>query len=269
VVYENGVRTLYVEVLRALYGMLTAALLWYREFKTDLETVGFKFNSYDPCVANRKVNGSTQTVKFHVDDLKSSHIDSKVNNNFLSWLNHKYGKHGEVKATRGKVHDYLGMTFTYSQDGVTVDMRKYIEAMIEEFPIDLGGSSATSPAADNLFDIGNSKILDKQRAEELHTFVAKGLFACKRARPDIHTATTLLCTRVKEPSENDWEKLLRMMKYLNGSRDEVLFLSAGDLHVIKWYVDASFAVHGDFKGHTGGAMSYGTGVPISISKNKS
>jgi hypothetical protein len=70
VLYENGVRTLYVEVLRALYGMLIAALLWYREFKTDLETVGFKFNSYDPCVANRKVNGSTQTVKFHVDDLK-------------------------------------------------------------------------------------------------------------------------------------------------------------------------------------------------------
>jgi hypothetical protein len=74
-------------------------------------------------------------VKFHVDDLKSTHIDPKVNDNFLSWLNHKYGKHGEVKATRGKVHDYLGMTFTYSQDGVTVDMRKYIKSMIDEFPI--------------------------------------------------------------------------------------------------------------------------------------
>jgi hypothetical protein len=56
------------------------------------------------------------------------------------------------------------------------------------------------------------------------------------------------------------------MKYLNGSRDEVLFLSADDLHVIKWYVNASFAVHGDFKSHTGGAMSYGTEVPISISR---
>jgi hypothetical protein len=73
---------------------------------------------------------------------------------------------------------------------------------------------------------------------------------------------------VKEPSENDWEKLLRMMIYLNGSRNEVLFLSADDLHVIKWYVDASFAVHGDFKSHTGGAMSYGTGVPISISRKQ-
>ena len=29
VVYENGKKVLYVEVLRALYGMLVAALLWY------------------------------------------------------------------------------------------------------------------------------------------------------------------------------------------------------------------------------------------------
>jgi hypothetical protein len=64
--------------------MLIAALLWYRQFKTNLERVGFRFNHYDPCVANRKVNGAAQTVKFHVDDLKSSHIDPKVNDNFLS-----------------------------------------------------------------------------------------------------------------------------------------------------------------------------------------
>jgi hypothetical protein len=103
VVFENGTRTLYVELLRALYGMLIASLLWYRQFKTDLEQVGFKFNNYDPCIANRRVNGATQTIKFHVDDLKSSHIDPKVNENFLSCLNRKYGKHGAVTATRGNV----------------------------------------------------------------------------------------------------------------------------------------------------------------------
>ena len=32
VVCENGKRVLYVQVLRALYGMLKAALLWYKKF---------------------------------------------------------------------------------------------------------------------------------------------------------------------------------------------------------------------------------------------
>jgi hypothetical protein len=68
---------------------LVATLMWYQQFKKDLETVGFKFNPYDPCIANRKVNGSTHTIKFHVDDLKSSHIDPKVNDQFIKWLNHK------------------------------------------------------------------------------------------------------------------------------------------------------------------------------------
>lgn len=53
VVYKNGCKVLYVQVLRALYGMLQAALLWYKKLQTDLEEQGFKFNPYDPCVANR------------------------------------------------------------------------------------------------------------------------------------------------------------------------------------------------------------------------
>jgi hypothetical protein len=67
--------------------MLIAALVWYRQFKSDLEAAGFKFNLYGPCIPSRKVNGSTHTIKFHVDDLKSSHIDPSVNDHFLAWLN--------------------------------------------------------------------------------------------------------------------------------------------------------------------------------------
>jgi hypothetical protein len=39
---------------------------------------------------------------------------------------------------------------------------------------------------------------------------------------------------------------MRVMKYLNGTRSEYLTLSADDLRVVKWYVDASFVVHPDF-----------------------
>ena len=81
--------------------------------------------------------------------------------------------------------------------------------------------------------------------------MAKGLFVCKRARPDIQPTIAVLCTRVKAPNESDWDKLIRLLKFLNGTRDDVLTLSADDLGVIKWYVDAAFAVHPDFKSHTG------------------
>jgi hypothetical protein len=97
--------------------------------------------------------------------------------------------------------------------------------------------------------------------------VAKGLFLCKRARPDIQQAISVLCTRVRDPNQADWEKLMRVMKYLNSTREENLTLSADDLRVVKWYVDASFAVYPDFKSHTGVMMTLlGKGAMQSIAR---
>jgi hypothetical protein len=73
---------------------------------------------------------------------------------------------------------------------------------------------------------------------------------------------------VKTPNEDDWRKLHRLLKYINGARKDNLILSADDLHVIKWYVDCAFAVNPDFKSHTGGSMTYGQGTPMSMSRKQ-
>jgi hypothetical protein len=272
VVFEKGMKVLYVQVLRAIYGMLQAALLWYNKFKKDLEGQGFKFNPYDPCVANRMVKGKQHTIVFHVDDLKSSHKDKKVNDKFAGWLEATYGQHGKVKVHRGKIHDYLGMKLDFSEKKkLKVDMRDYLKEMFESFPIKFKkNDTAPTPAAEDLFGQkqDNAEKLSKVDAETFHTTTAQGLFLTKRARPDISTAIAYLCTRVREPTVKDWEKLIRMMKYLNGTRDMVLTLSADGLNVLKWYVDAAFAVHSDFKSHTGCVMTMGKGAIMSMSRKQ-
>jgi hypothetical protein len=102
-----------------------------------------------------------------------------------------------------------------------------------------------TPAGDNLFNQGTGAKLDTKRLEIFHAFVAKGFFLCKRARPDIQQAILVLCMRVRDPNQADCEKLMRVMKYINGTKGENLTLSADDLRVVKWYMDASFAVHPD------------------------
>ena len=71
VVTKNGKRVIYVVILRAIYGMLVASLLFYKKIRADFEDEGFIFNPYDPCIANKMVNGKQQTIRFHVDDLMS------------------------------------------------------------------------------------------------------------------------------------------------------------------------------------------------------
>jgi hypothetical protein len=57
VVYEGKAKVPYVQFLKALYGMLQSSLLFYKKQKKDLEEIGFIINPYDPCVANRWING--------------------------------------------------------------------------------------------------------------------------------------------------------------------------------------------------------------------
>jgi hypothetical protein len=119
VIYESKSKVLYVQMNKALYGMMISSKLYYQKFTKDIESIGFKVNPYDPCVANRMINGKQHTVTWHVDDLKSSHVDPKVNDVFLEWLKKIYANDniGEVKVVRGKKHDYLAMTLDYSNPG--------------------------------------------------------------------------------------------------------------------------------------------------------
>ena len=268
VVSEGNNKVLYVIMIKALYGMLQSSLLYYKKFRKDIESIGFRINPYDPCVANRMVNGKQHTVTWHVDDLKSSHVDSKVNDEFLKWLKAKYASDniGTVKAVRGLSHDYLAMVLDYSCPGVLrVDMTKYVKAMVEEFPERLEGVGKF-PWTDKLFIVNlQSKKLSNEKTKIFHTFVMKGMFLCKRGRQDIQPGIAFLATRTTEPNEGDWAKLVKIMTFLKATQNEVASMSADDTQSIKWHVDASFAVHKDYKSHTGATLSLGNGVISSVS----
>ena len=68
--YRKGKKILYLRVLRALYGCLESALLWYNLYSTTLQKMSFKLNPYDSCVANKMINGHQCTVALYVDDNK-------------------------------------------------------------------------------------------------------------------------------------------------------------------------------------------------------
>ena len=269
-IVEGKQKVLYVHVTKAIYGLLVSAMLFYKKLVSDLQSYGFEVNPYDPCVANKDVKGNQMTVSWHVDDLKVSHKEPKVIDDFLQWVKKTYGNIGEVKTTRGKVHDYLGMKLDYTIPGqVKVDMIQYVESMISNFPEKYLHGKVTSPWNENLFKVQDkSPKLDQKMAELFHTVTAQGLFLCKRARPDISPAIAYLTTRVKSPNQDDWDKLTRMMKFLNQTTNDCLTLKSDSSKTLKWHVDASFAVHPDMRSHTGATMSMGQGAITAISRKQ-
>jgi hypothetical protein len=108
------------------------------------------------------------TVSWHVDDLKVRHVNKMHIDDLITWIKQSYGSIEEVKTTRGKIHEYLGMKLDYSvKRQVTIDIVDYENKMIKEFPDkDLKGVRVTSPWNENLFKVNEaSPLLSKEMTE--------------------------------------------------------------------------------------------------------
>ena len=105
---------------------------------------------------------------------------------------------------------------TQEKGKVKIGMTKYVQEIITEFPERIVGTAAT-PAANHLFSVNEQgKKLPEEMSRDFHHTVAKLLFLCRRARPDIMTAVAFLTTWVKEPDEDDWIKLVRVLNIYGG-----------------------------------------------------
>ena len=262
VVTENGKKTLYVRLVKALYGCIQSALRWYELFSSTLVKQDFALNPYDACVANKIVDGKQLTVAWYVDDLKISHCDADVVTSTITFLESKFGK---MTVTRGKEHEYIGMKIRFNGDKtVSVSMAQHIDEALAAFPETIS-KATTTPAKKDLFEIDEtSDRLDPQLAEVFHSVTAKLLFTAQRARIDILLPVAFLCTRVSHPTDQDWQKLKRVLQYLLGTRDLELILGMnaadGSFATLTAWVDASYGVHPDKRSHTGGTMSFGRGA---------
>jgi hypothetical protein len=52
----KGKPVLYIQLEKAVYGMMKSALLFHQKLVADLTSLGFTINPYDPCVVNKIVN---------------------------------------------------------------------------------------------------------------------------------------------------------------------------------------------------------------------
>ncbi len=85
---------------------------------------GFEINPYDWCVAYKTIDGKQCTILWQVDDLKISYVDKNAVTGIIETITDQFGKEAPLTVTRGKVHDYLGMTLDYLEKGKVMIKKK-------------------------------------------------------------------------------------------------------------------------------------------------
>eukprot|EP00957_Ditylum_brightwellii_P115572 8815139-Ditylum_brightwellii.AAC.1 len=96
----------------------------------------------------------------------------------------------------------------------------------------------------------------------------KNMFPCKCGRQDVNPGVGFLSIQVKEATEQDWKKLLKMIGFLLYTIDDILSLEADDSQTLTCYINAAFAVHPDMKSHTGATFTLRKGVICSNSSKQ-
>jgi hypothetical protein len=252
-----------VKLLKAQYGCVESAKLWYNHISTAIRGYGFQVNPFDQCLFQKQEGELWTYITLYVDDLmivsdKKDKVDETIR-----LLTETYT---DITVKRGKVHEYLGMKFDFSNPGeVFISMTKYTKEIVSDSGVT---GFADTPAAADLFEINEtSNSLDNNQREIFHRLVAQCLYVVTRTRPDASLPVIFLTTRVLSPTEQDRQKLDRVLRYFNGTHELGLHLGiSGDNELrVTCFADASHGVHYNGKSHTGIVISHGRGAILAKS----
>lgn len=129
-VTEDG--KLIVKVVKALYGLVQSAALWYDTLSNFLKSLGFVPNPVDECVMNLKSGEREITIILYVDDI----LIMSPNQEDIDWLIVMIEKeYGEVAKDTSNKFTYLGMGLQINDDhSIELSMEKYIKDVLKSVP---------------------------------------------------------------------------------------------------------------------------------------
>jgi len=269
--------TIVVKLVKALYGLQESARLWYETIASTLvNDLKFSRSDADGCifVCGNPRDGNHSIIVLYVDDLFICCQHKKDIERILSSITRKY-KDLNVCSNMSSI-SYLGMEFKFDMNNhcVSINQSGYVGKILESYP-NLGTS--TSPATNDLLiqDTDESNhhdgnvALSVQDQKQYVSLLMKLMYLAKRSRPDILMPISYLATKSHGATVNDFNKLFRVLKYVNGTKELGLTLAPSSLE-LNCFIDASFAIHSDAKSHTGIVVSLGGDVisPVAVFSKK-
>ena len=111
--------------------------------------------------------------------------------------------------------------------------------------------------------------LSNEKSETFYKIVVNMLFATERAHPNTGAAISYLVTRVRDIDQSNCLKMVRLFKYVRGTKTTPLIPSADKSGILKWYIDESYTVHPNTRDNNGVVLTMGQVLPIlTLSKQK-
>lgn len=255
-VRKNG--EILVKVKKSIYGLKESGRLWYEEFvKRATEYPGVKVNPVDVCFMG---NGSLGMCVYVDDNLVCGTLDE-----LQGFRTHMEKYFGDMVCSKVDDFAYLGMHVTIIGGKVELKADVYCKKLVADNSSLIKKEYNTPCNKDLFIETEPETELSQKLKEQFHSVVASLLYIAIRVRLDILLAVVYLATRVHNTTQQDVDKLSRVLGYLKKYPTRHMILKVDDPTnlVMRAYADASYGIYSQGRNsQTGIFVTLGIGCII-------
>ena len=267
----NGTAGMVWRLLKSLYGLKQASLMWYKLFKATLERLGFTRSEFDHGLfIYRREFGGSETVCFlavHVDD----GLGATNSAPFFTHLKSEIAKAFGIKDL-GPVKSFIG--FQFERDRATrelwIHQENYIDNLLDEYSLH-DCNSVTTPL-DSHYPFGNIDSTYPETPNLLKSYqhiISSLLFLSICTRPDITFAVMALSQWNSKPEPRHFASAKRVLRYLKGTKHLRLKYGGEKANLdLQGFTDSDWGANPSTRASVSGYCWFFAGAPISWSAKK-
>ena len=232
--FEDGT-TRKCKLNQSLYGLKQAPRAFKKKFDEEMLKLGFVKSVSDNCLFIKNENGKQILLCHYVDDGIISAPEQKDIENFFMKLE------GIFELSIKPLSFFLGIHVHVSHThDIHLSQTKYITEVVRKFGQENGKTVAT-PTDSNVYSREDSQETSNERYP-FRELIGSLNYIAIATRPDVSFAISILSLYLDNFNRSDWLRALRVLKYLEGTKDIGITFTGGNKQAeLKAYSDSDYA----------------------------
>lgn len=246
---EPGHERKFCKLDKALYGLHQSGRQWFFEIHQVLLDIGFKKFEWCNCAY---IFNSDIVLILYVDDFV---IFGKCVD-FIEEIIKVLNSHFDLKVL-GKTKKLLGVEFVETKSQLYIHQESYISEIFNRYS-NFNVPITSLPISKGMVFSKSDCPATNPELEEMSGYPYRNVLGClsfisNRTRPDISYAVNILSQFQSSPGIKHWTALIKLLGYVNKTRDYKLNLTCHNSQIIT-YSDADFAANRDDRTSLGGQL---------------
>ena len=230
---EKSISHLVCKLQKSLYGLKHAPHSWFEKLYESLIDLGFTSAKSDQSLFTRFTMDHTTFLLVYVDHILVTGNNPSVIQQLISQLNKSFSF-----KDLGEIDYFLGIQVKHITEGLHLSQTKYVHDLLCKAKMNnANGMNTPMISGQQLTASGSGTVQDIQ----LYKSVVCALQYVTITRPEISFCVNRVCQYLKDPQEEHWQAVKRILRYLKNTIQYGLHLTYSSTLNLVGFCDADWA----------------------------